>query len=281
MRMNGVHLGLVDGFERSTQLQPSDGVFCELLPSGGFLPVRFSFDEAFLLDPPPQIRLYYTENAVAVYAYNFLRADQTMRVLWQERLSDCLLTLFLQGKLLLDLQNETGFHLLELPDALETCKVKAHAEGILLEAENAFLLLKRDGTALVRSEGRVLQSEGTLKAEIPFHDSSGHSAVCEWKNGELTACSIRTAREPTAATFALALFESALIGADILPFLSPALEKKADSLKEYLGDYRSVVLTAEPDKVGLVYARKERIFDVRYFRVETQDGKVSNIKPLG
>lgn len=280
LRVNGIHLGLVDGFERSTRIQPSDDVFCELLPADGFLPVRFTFNEAFLLDPPPQIRLYYTENAVAVYACGFLRADQTMRVLWQKRFADSLLTLMSQGKIQLNLQNETGFHLIELPDDFQTCSVKPRAEGFLLETENAFSIIKRDGTILLRSEGRVLEAQETLKAEIPFHDSAGHSAVCEWKNGELISCAIRSAREPTAATFALALFESALIGADVLPFLSPALAEKADSLKEYLGDYRSVVLTAESDKVGLVYTRKERVFDVRYFRIETENGKISNIKPI-
>ena len=64
------------------------------------------------------------------------------------------------------------------------------------------------------------------------------------------------------------------------PFLCEELAAKADSLKEYLGDYRSVTLTETPEKVGLIYPRKEHVFDVRYYTVEITDGKISNLRPL-
>lgn len=278
LSVNGIYLGMADGFERMTELDPKDGVFCELKPCG-YLPVGFTFDEEFLLSPPPQVRLYYTDGAVAVYGCGFYRADPSLKVLWQERLGNTLLTLCLQGKLQLNLENETGFHIVPLPDDLETCKAVALGKCFLLEGERAFALLARNGEKLVVSEGRVLERGETLKAEIPFHDSMGHTAVCAWTEGKLTDCAVRSAREPNETTFALALFESALIGADCTPFLHSSLAEKASTLREYLGDYCSVVLTNEHDRVGLVYQRKERIYDVRYFRVTVEEGKVSNIKP--
>lgn len=278
LTVNGLYLGIVDGFERSAEIDPEDGVFCELLPSG-FLPVRFRLDGEFLLSPPPQIKLYFTENAVAVYAFNFLRADQSMRVIRQERLGGDLLTLYMQGKLFVNLENETGFHIAELPDALENCTFFPRDDGYLLEGGGWFALLSRTGEKLVLSEGQVLERAGALKAEIPFRDCLSHTAVCVWKQGALVSCTLRASREPTEATFALALFESALIGADCSPYLSGELQEKAGSLKEFLGDFRSVVLTGERDRVGLAYERKERVFDVRYFRVELSGGKVSNIIP--
>jgi len=60
---------------------------------------------------------------------------------------------------------------------------------------------------------------------------------------------VRTASEPQADTFAIAFFESILIGADPLPFLHETLSEKADSLREFLGDFRSVVLTEARDRV--------------------------------
>lgn len=280
LHVNGIYLGMVDGFERSTEINPEDGVFCELKPSG-FLSVVFRFDEEFLFAPPPQVKLYFTENAVAVYVCDFIRADQSLKVLWQKRIDKSLLTLTVQGKVTLNLENETGFHVLNLPDAFETCTAKRLGDFVLLESESMFALLSRDGKFPVLSEGKVLEAaRGELKAEIPFHDSVGHTAICGYKNGELEECSIRTKREPTEATFALALFESALIGADCKPYLSDTLQEKANTLKEFLGDFRSVVLTGTPNRVGLVYERKERVFDVRYFRVEITDGKVSNVLPL-
>ncbi len=281
LTINGMNLGLVDGFERTAELDPKDGLSCLVTPCGGeFLPFGFCLDENFLLSPPPQAELYYTENGVAVYFCRFLRADQSLRVLRQERLGGSLLTLTVQGKLQLTLENETGFHLTELPDALEKGAFSARREGFLLAAENCFALLSRTGEIVLFSEGKVLENGETLKAEVPFHDSLGHTAVCEWQDGKLVRCSIRAAGEAASSTFVLALFESALIGADVRPFLSDALAEKADSLKAYLGDYRSVVLTDAPEKVGLVYRRRERVFDVRYFTAELTDGKVSNIKPI-
>ena len=141
-----------------------------------------------------------------------------------------------------------------------------------------FALLSRNGEILVQAEGRVLETGGVLRAEVPFHDSRGHTALCEWQKGELLSCTVRTARAPTPATFALALFESVLLGLDASPFLSPELE--ADALKEYLGEFRSVVMTDEEDRVGLIYPRRERVFDVRYFTVETDGGRICNIVPV-
>ncbi len=280
LTVNGMYVGLVDGFERTLELDPKDGLSCSVLPCGGeFLPFGFCLDERFLCSPPPQTELYYTEKGLAIYFCRFLRADQSLRVVRQERLGGTLLTLTVQGKVQLALENETGFHLTELPDEFETCSFSARRDGFLLAGKECFALLSRSGELLLLSAGKVLENGETLKAQVPFRDSMGHTAVCEWREGKLVSSSIRAAGEPVPATFALALFESALIGADVRPFLAEDLAEKADSLKEYLGDYRSVVLTGEADRIGLVYKRKERVFDVRYFTVEIKDGKVSNIKP--
>lgn len=277
LTVNGAYLGMVDGFERSAELDPRDGLFCECAPFG-YAPVCFRLDEDFLLDPPPQIQLYHTRQGVGVYICDFVRSDPTLSVLWQERVSRSRLTLCMQGRLTLNLENETGFHLISLPERLIDCRPSPCGEDILLEGSGAFVLLSREGEIRVSAEGRVLERNELLRAEVPFHDSAGHTAVMEWKEGALQTCSIRTAREPSEATFALALFESALIGADCEPYLAEDLKPKAGQLRSFLGEYTSVVLTEEPDLVGLVFERKPRVFDVRYFRVTLQDGKVSNIQ---
>lgn len=279
LRLGGAYLGLVDGFERSVELDLSDNILCELAPLDGFLPLSFRLNEDFLLSPPPQIALYFTDDALALFASDFLRADQSLRVVGQKRFGDALLTLTVQGRVQLHLQTPGGFFVLPLPDCLENAEYEPCGEHFLLRAENAFALVSREGELVLFSEGKVLSSNGTLRAEVPYHDSLGHSAVCEWQGGELLSCSVRSRCEPTAATFALALFESALLGCDLTPYLHESLAGKADRLKEYLGNYLSVALTSDEDRVGLVYKRKERVFDVRYFRITMQDGKIANIAP--
>ena len=274
--LGGVALGTVDGFERTCELDPRDEVFCEL-KAADCISVCFRFDEAFLNNPPPQIRLYYTEGAVAVYACDFLRADQSMRVLSQARCGDARFTLLRQWRLQLEFSRGNGMKLHALPDYLENAAPCSVGREFLLESEKGFAILSHEGEILTMNEGRVIEKTNAVKAEIDFHDCQGHTAACTWEGGAMTACSIRSRTEPTEATFALALFESVLIGADALPFLSDALAQKASVLKEFLGDFVSVVLSDRPDRVGLVYRRKERIFDVRYFTVAVKDGKIENI----
>ncbi len=276
LTVNGVYLGLVDGFERTCELNPEERVFCELQASG-CAPLSFLLDETFLLDPPPQIKLYYYAGGVAVYAGDFLSADASLQVIKQTRLGGTLITLYRQGKLQLNVENETGFHLIELPAMLNDGEIYAIGEDFLIEGETAFALISHDGTLWVLSEGRIIEKETVLKAEVPFHDCLGHTAVCTWERDKLIDCAVRTTHEPTEMTFALALFESVLIGAEFTAFLHESLIERAQVLREYLGEFQSVVLTQEPNRIGLVYRRKERIFDVRYYRVELTDGKISNI----
>lgn len=274
--LNGIALGAVDLFERVCEIDPKDGIFCEV-KAAGYTDVSFVFNEAFLLDPPPQIKLYYTEGALAVYACDFIRSDPSMKVLAQERFSDCRLTLFLQGKLQLEYSRGANFKLIPLPDYLENGKIFRIGHEFLIEAEEGFALLSAEGNFITASRGKVIEKDYALTAEIAFGDSTGHTALCKWENGAMTSCTIRTRRDPNEATFALALFESALIGADFAQYLCDALQEKAGAFKEFLGNYTSVVLSDVPSRVGLVYPRKERIFDVRYFTVTVQDGKITNV----
>ena len=277
LTLNGVYLGMIDGFERSVQLNPDDNVYVEIAPAL-YHPLRFTINQDFLFAPPPNINLYYTENGVAVYAFGFCREDQTLAVLHEEQLGTAHLTLYRQGEVALRYENGKT-HVIPLDDRFERCEIKEIKDGYLLTGDGAFLLLGRNGKVLVRSEGEVLEAGERLKAEIPFHDSMGHTVISEWREGKLVSSSIRAKHSPTEATYALALFECVNIGVDPAPYLHEKIRDKADSLKEFLGDYRSVLLTDSPQRVGLIYRRKERVFDVRYFQITLEDGKISNIVP--
>lgn len=280
LTVNGAYLGIVDGFERSVEISPSDGVFCELAPSG-YLPVRFRLDEDFLFCPPNQIELYYARGAVAVYCKDFIRSDPSLTVLWQETLLKSRLTLIMQGKLQLNLENETGFHIVSLPEWLEDCKAAACGGLILLRAERGFALVTREGEKRVLSEGNILEAgEHILRAELPLRDSLGRRMAAEWTEGEMTACSIRARHASSQAGIALALFESVLLGADVRPYLTDALQQNADRLRGFLGEFVSVVCTDVGDVVGLVFPRRKGVFDVRYFRTELEDGKVANVREI-
>ena len=273
LTVNGAYFGVVDGFERRAELNTEDGLFCELR-CAGYLPISFRFDEAFLFSPPPKVELYFFKGGVAVRCRDFVKDDPTLSVLWRETVCGVPLTLCMQGRLQLRF-GETGTA--DLPEGFETCKPYPLGEEILLEGETCFAVFSREGELKLLSEGKISERDGTLKAEIPFFDSMGHTAVIERRGDRLLSCVIRSRFEPSARTFALALFESVLIGADVSPFLAENLQSKASSLKNFLGKFTSVVPTGDDAVTGLVYPRKPRVFDVRYFRVTLENGKISNI----
>ena len=277
LSLNGMYLGMIDGFERSVELNPDDNIYVEISPAN-CIPLRFRLDQDFLFAPPPHINLYYTDSGVAVYAFGFCREDQSLAVLKEHQLGGAHFTLYRQGEVFLRYENG-GTQIISLDDRFENCEIRRVQDGYLLIGSSAFVLLDGSGKVLVRSDGEVLEAGESLKAEIPFHDAMGHSAVSEWRAGKLVGSSIRAKHTPTETTYALALFECVNLGVDPAPYLHEKIRDKADSLKEYLGDYRSVVLTDDPQRIGLVYERKERVFDVRYFTVTVEDGRIANISP--
>lgn len=276
MRIGGNYLGIVDAFEREAELDPEAGAVCEMQPLGPYLPLCFRFDEELLVRPPRGITLVYAEDALCLYAAHFLPADQTLRVLWQRRLGDTLLTLTRQGELLLWLDRGSEMRLCPLPEQLCTCTPVLLREGILLEGEEYFLLLSAAGDVLWQGEGRVL-SHAPLHAELFFRDCLGQRAECEWREGGAHVLSFRRQREPTEETMALALAESAKIGADCAPFLAPALRDKADVLREYLGEFAFAAPTDAADRIALGYPRFEGIYDLRYLRVTFEGGLIANL----
>lgn len=274
----GAYLGIVDGFERSAELCPSDGIFCECKAEGR-ASFCFRFDEDFLYSPPEQAELYFRRGEVAVRLRAMPYADPTMRVVWQTRLDGLLLTLCVQGKVVLNMQDGNSLFQVPLPFAFESCRAASAGAHILLEAKDMFALIDRNGHIAVLSDGRVIEQGDAVTAEVPLHDALAHRMRCRYENGRLTACTVLSAREPTEATVALALLESVLAGFDPTPYLAPALAPKAGLLREYLGNFCAVVPLGA-DCVGLVYPRKARVFDVRDFRFTLEDGKVSNLAPV-
>ena len=276
--VNGMYLGAVDSFERSVEIDPADGVFCEL-KAPAYAPVRFCLDEDFLFSPPEGVELYFFGGAAGVHIKDFVRADPSLRVVWQQRIAGSLLTLCVQGRVVLNFENKEGFVQIPLPFAFERCEASAAGKHILLEGQDMFALIDEHGRLALLSEGKVTERGATVTAEVPFRDALAHVARCTYTDGRLTDCTILSVREPDEHTVALALLESVLAGFDPAPYLAPALAPKARLLREFLGNYSAVTLL-QNNVVGLIYERKPRVYDVRDFRVSTEDGKVSNLEPV-
>ena len=276
--VNGMHLGQVDGFARRIELSPVDGAFCEC-KRADCLPVRFRFDEDFLFSPPEGVRLFFYRGAVAVRLAEFVRADPSLRVVWQKHFAGRLLTLCVQGRVVLNFEREKKFVQIALPLAFDRCRASAAGENVLLETDGAFAIVGREGELLALSDGTVRERGNTVVADVPLGDALRHVMRCRYEQGKLTACEVVAARAPDETSAALALFESVLAGIDPACCLAPALQPKAGLLRAFLGDFSAVIPLGEGE-VGLAVRRRERVFDVRGYKVTLEGGKVSNILPL-
>ena len=120
LTLNGIYLGMIDGFERSVELNPDDNIRAEIAPDG-CVPLRFTIDQDFLFSPPPRIQLYYTDCAVAIFAFGFLREDQSLSVRQETRIGSARFTIYRQGEVYLRYDNGKQ-HVIPLDDRFEKCE---------------------------------------------------------------------------------------------------------------------------------------------------------------
>ena len=97
LKLNGLYLGTIDGFERHIELDPADSVLAEIVPSDNLQPLNFFLDEKFFKDPPTFVDLYLTDGDAIVYIREYAVKDVTLSVIYQTRFAGNLVTVFSQG----------------------------------------------------------------------------------------------------------------------------------------------------------------------------------------
>ena len=290
LTLNGVFFGITDNFERFAEINLSDRVFAKFTPEGK-LPIGFFITEELLSAPPLGCEVYIIKEGVAVFARDFPPADFTLRPIAQERFGSCLVSVFQQGNVQLSLETEHGFFVSHLPPSFSVCTLSMHADLCFIEGQNFLAIYTKRGKCVFLEQ--ILDFEvhkNELNATMPLSDALNRVAKCRYlleENGcERTAFSIHQARAQD-GDFSLekiqnellpfAFFESVLIGANYAEFLCDSLKEKADGIRAFLGDFVAVTLTKEPHTCGLVRHKAERLFEVAYFTVETNDGKITDI----
>lgn len=288
LTLGGVYFGLVNGFERFIEISPKDNLFAQFTPEGA-LPVGFFVTENLRFSPPDFCEVYLLKDGVAVYVKEFPPADFTLKVIAQRRFSRALATVFKQGALQLSLETEKGVFLFPLDSAFAECEILEESGMFFVKGKGALAAFTAGGKRVFFEKILSCKIEnGTLNATMPLSDSLKRIADGEWSITEdelfQTAFSIRQAEENKSSEEVLkellpyAFFESVLIGADVFEMLSEPLKERAEELKTFLGDFVSVVLTKEANVCGLVRKKSERLFEVSYYSVEIENGKITDIR---
>lgn len=277
VKVNGLYLGLIDGFERQIEAELSDALFFEVIPAdAAFLPVCFTLDHEALRRAPNGVKVYRFSEGAALYFDGFFHADATPALLAQEKQDGVLVTLLRQGSLTLSVETEEHFALLALPDTFGSAKPSFWGNLICLDGEGAFGLFDRMGKTLFLGKALSVHKEEQLSVRVPLFDGLGRFATSQFdKDGTLLDYTLSSATDPNADLILFACAESMRIGGDYTCFLHESLRPRAADLKGFFGAFCMTV----PRKggVGLVYPAGERLFDVTFFTAELQDGLLSNI----
>lgn len=290
LTLNKVYFGITDTFERSAEVSLSDRIFAEF-SAEGCLPLGFFITEEVSVSPPIGCDVYLLEDGIAIYAKDFLSADLSLRPIAQQRFGDNLVTLFLQGSLYLTIENQNGFFISTLPPAFSNARLSYHNDLFVIECDSMLAVYTKLGKCVLLEEIQSFSiEENELIATMPLSDRLQRSAKCRWimsENGcERTEFTITQGTLPNQdheevvleELLAYAFFESVLIGANYDQFLSNELLCEKERLRSFLGDFHGVTLTKSPYRCGLVKRKGERLFEVEYFTVEIENGKITDVK---
>lgn len=295
LKLNGLYAGGVDAFERRLELNPDDKLFAEFVPGENLQPVNFFLDRAFFSDPPAFADVYRLGGDALIYIREYGNKDAGVKVILQTRFCGNLVTVFSQGGIYITVEGEN--YLFEsLPPSFATCSAQAGAIGglpvLIIRANGRALILSEKGKIIFLNSASLVEAGETLKIYAEFETCTAARAECEYvfDGTSLKLIKSRTVetRPPEKGILHFAFFESVLCRGDCEKYLTEQLKPRAGELSSYLGGFVGVTVPTEKfyaehgniPAAGLVYPLKSNLFDVRYFAVDFEDDKISNVYPV-
>ena len=295
LKLNGLYVGGIDLFERHIELDLADSVHAEIVPGENLQSINFFIDEKLLFCPPEFMDVYLMENEALIYIREYGCKYGKISVNFQTRFCGNLITVFSQNGCYLSVEG-TDYSLIPLPRKFSVCKAEektlAGYPVLAIWGGNMLCLISNEGKRIFMNEVESAEFGNALKITAAFETCTAAKAVCSFTyDGEkLTLAESRTVETapPEKNILHFAFFESVLTCGDYSAYLDDELKKKAGVLKDYLGEFISVTVPTEKfyaehgdiRAAGLVYPKAQNLFEVKYFAVDLEGGKISNIYPV-
>lgn len=295
LKLNGLYLGTIDGFERRIDLDPAEGILAEIIPDGNLQPLNFFLNARFFEAPPAFADVYRLEGGALVYIREYAAKDVTLSVISQTRFGGNLVTVFAQGNIYLSVEGES-YSLTTLPRAFKGAEAEvkrlAGREVLALSAENRLIVISDKGKIIFSNAAESAEFSNALKICAPFETCTAAKAECVYGyDGEnLTLLSSRTieTRPPEREILHFAFFESVLTRGGFAEYLTEDLKLRAGDLQSYLGAFVGVTVPTESfyaghgdiAAAGLVYPLAQNLYEIKYFAVELDGDRISNVYPV-
>lgn len=290
LRINGLHFGITDKFERFAEIALSDNLFIEFIPQNA-APVSFFLNESIRFSPPNGCAVYLLRDGIALYACEFPPKDFRLKIITQQRFEDNLVTVYSQGGLQISLETAQGFFISTLPPSFFVCQLSYHAELFFVEGEKHLAVYTKSGKCVFLEEIIDFSiRENELNATLPLSDSKKRIAKCSWSLSPegcqpMGVTLLQATDNPAEKTddfpadlLAYAFFESLLIGAEIDEFLSDELSADKQALLAFIGDFVAVLPTEIDNECAVIKKKDEKLYEAIYYRVEIKNGRICDVR---
>ena len=305
LRLGGVLMGSCGKIEKFIDLEPNCELLVEFLPSdGNILPLSFVINKQFFESPPECCNVYFYGIGADIVASNFQPRTTDLQVLQQKRVDNLLATFVQQQHMQLLLENNKVFESMSLPfvDEYTLDEVKLGGSSLLLftyqkDGQKKLLLFNQNCKLLLESFYTEYSIEDSLNLTLQHSDLARHLLKQVYlleedklilKEQTLLSHESFSITSLHAKLFPFAFFQTILIGGKFTDYLSPALQDKAELLKEYLGNFIEVQIPkdivyhhhGEVNAVALVYQKTKTLFEVKFFILQIENGKICNLQTL-
>ena len=290
LSINDAFFGVTDLFERFADVHLADNLFIRFTPQNA-QPIAFFLNDSIRFKAPDGVEVYFVKDGIALFAKQFPPTDYTLRPITQTQKDNLLVTVFQQGNVQISFQTHTDFQIDVLPKSFAQCEIRFLDNAVLLVCPTHLAVYSLSGKRLFLEEVTHYEIDGNqLSVTMPLSEVLGRSAngVYQIENDALTPISFALTQLRTkdgeervediqAQLLPFAFLETVRCGGNFTAFLHEDLLNKADTLRQFLGDFVAIIPTDDIYVFGLVKRIGERIFDTTYYRIHIKDTKVCDV----
>lgn len=293
LKLNGAYLGIIDGFERFADVEPNAKIFAEAVPDGDALPVSFIICDELFSSPPDFLDVYLLGGDAVIYITRYEKRARELKVVAQTSFCGGQYTLFLtDGRVYLNCERDTC-SLYELPQSCAGAALTQSSVGglpvLLIEGAGYLAIISERGKRVFYNPAESWQCGDRLTVTVNFNTCAGCRAVCAFGyDGEkMTLINSRTEErvEISENILHFAFFESVLTRGNFSKYLCDELKEKSGALPDFLGEFIDVTVPykrfydthGDIKAAGLVYPQSKNLFTVKYFAVDVENGKITNV----
>lgn len=301
LKINGIYYGSVFNNVKSINIESESAPFieiCSLIPTENS--INLVLDQEFLNYPPENVLVTDLKGGYML-RFNQCFNKQGFNILAQKKYSNAVVTVFNENGLKISIETPNDFFALPIAYPAQSAKI----DSFFINSTNLISVsLYNDKTLLYifTIENKIEQiffrqvNHFTLEDQFTttenLFDMAKHSIKTTWtlegnilkeKNRTITQHEKFDLNSLNEKLIPYAFLEQMLVGADISQYVSDNIALNVQMLPEYLGNF--IGICPPPsfircDAVGLIYRKKQNVYQVEYFTFEIKNRKISNIEKI-